>query len=378
MSNSSSAANTTTAMKQEGFVIEEGASTRKKIVRQDRVPVPPKKMYMFAGDLKLEVVNVSNFGVAIICNEVEAKNVTKFFATNKQTDSTHNVALIYENIEIQKTNVRLAREEAHPESVFNEKVYAFEVVGDPVSMDCVHALQSASDAKTATVDAFKKQLSVPQQVRMVVLEMKSFLSTLKDNISKIEEHLPVDNADENSEYRQAVAQSMSEFLGQLIPKYYQEIPTLLASVDDITRQAGIEFIQAQLGPLIYNAPFAHRAYSKPRGYAGDYEMMNHLYRNEPVGRTLYDQCVHKYFIDEPAGQAVKNRGYYLLEKIKQVVTTSKKKNLRILAVASGPAMEQQLFLKECKDYPGVHIEFTCIDQDEESLKHAQRQLFFFF
>lgn len=357
--------------KQEGFLIDEGLMPRKKIVRQDRIPVPPKKLYMHTSDLKLEVINISNFGVAIICTETESTIVAKHFSTA----DIHNITLTFEDIEIQKTNVKMAREELHPESVFNEKVYAFEVIGDPISTDCVRALQAASEAKIATAETFNKQLEIPKDLRLTILEMKSFLTTLKENIMKIENQLPVDNADENSEYRQAVTQSMSDFLGVLIPKCYKEIPAMLENSDAKTREAAIAFGQAQLGPLIYGAPFAHRAYAKPRGYAGDYEMMNHLYRNEPVGRTLFDQCLHKYFIDEPAGQAVKNRGYYLLEKIKELVAKSDKKLIRILAVASGPAMEQQLFLKESKAFPSKDIEFTCIDQDEESLKHAQRQLF---
>ncbi|MGZ3776004.1 MAG: class I SAM-dependent methyltransferase, partial [Pseudobdellovibrionaceae bacterium] len=148
--------------------------------------------------------------------------------------------------------------------------------------------------------------------------------------------------------------------------------------DEKTIAACTKFIRHQIGDLIYGAPFAYRAYHKPRGYAGDYEMMNHLYRDELVGNSLFNQSMHKYFIDEPAGRAVKNRGYYLLEKIKETIIKSKKNRIRILAVASGPAMEQQLFLKEFAQLKNTfgdkYVEFVCVDQDEESLKHAQHQL----
>jgi chemotaxis methyl-accepting protein methylase len=153
---------------------------------------------------------------------------------------------------------------------------------------------------------------------------------------------------------------------------------MIAGKDDKIIMACKKFIRNQIGDLIYGAPFAYRAYNKPRGYAGDYEMMNHFYRNELVGSNLFNQCMHKYFIDEPAGMAVKNRVYYLLEKIKDTVIKSSKSKIRILSVASGPAMEQQLFLKEFAQLKdkciGKTIEFTSIDQDEESLKHAQHEL----
>jgi SAM-dependent methyltransferase len=48
--------------------------------------------------------------------------------------------------------------------------------------------------------------------------------------------------------------------------------------------------------------------------------------------------------------------------------------VKVLSVASGPAMEQQLFLRSGREHYKRNIEFTCLDQDQESLKHAQRQL----
>ncbi len=103
-------------------------------------------------------------------------------------------------------------------------------------------------------------------------------------------------------------------------------------------------------------------------------MMNHLYRNELVGATLFDQCMHKYFIDEPAAKAVKNRAAYLLEKIRGCIQNTPGDVVRILAVASGPAMEQQMFIKDAAKHAGKKVQFTCLDQDEESLKHAQKQI----
>src|SRR5207253_6912500 len=121
-----------------------------------------------------------------------------------------------------------------------------------------------------------------------------------------------------------------------------------------------DFIREQLGPYIYGAPFAARAYYKPRGYAGDYEMMNHLYRSEVTGKTLFDQCVHKYFVDEPAGVAVKNRGYYLVEKLTQIFRAHPAHEpLKIISIASGPAVEQQLFLQGGKEFYGRPVSFTC-------------------
>jgi SAM-dependent methyltransferase len=205
--------------------------------------------------------------------------------------------------------------------------------------------------------------------------MKDWLEKLKTRIDKLEGEAPVDNWKEAQDYKLTIAESISDYLGATIPVSYAKIPVLIKGFTPEQIKWATAFAREQVGHLVYGAPFASRAYFKPRGYAGDYEMMNHLYRDELVGKTLFDQCMHKYFVDEPAGAAVKNRGQYLFEKISQLFqATPTKQPMKILSIASGPAMEQQLFLQNAPEHFGRPVEFTCLDQDEESLKHAQRQL----
>jgi extracellular factor (EF) 3-hydroxypalmitic acid methyl ester biosynthesis protein len=358
------------AMKQEGFLIQDENSPRKKIVRQDRVPIMPKKFFMSCEKLRLEICNVSSFGIAVICTENEMLGAKEVFNGGDSKNST----LSFNDTEFQSVKLKIARIEKHPHSTFDDYIVGFESVGDSVAVDCIKALELTEEMIINTNQALVQTAQIPNEFKLLVFEMQEFLNQLKCKIESLEKLAPRDNAVENSDFRQTVAQSISNYLNKIIPSKYQKIPDIFAKTDDQILQYCSEFMRSHLGPLVYGAPFAHRAYNKPRGYAGDYEMMNHLYRNEMVGSSLFDQCMHKYFIDEPAGQAVKNRGYYLLEKIKETVQSTKKSKIKILAVASGPAMEQQLFLKNCPEFRGRDIEFVCIDQDEESLKHAQREI----
>ncbi|MNL14641.1 hypothetical protein D3C87_1355920 [compost metagenome] len=216
---------------------------------------------------------------------------------------------------------------------------------------------------------------IPMAFKTFVYELKDWLQKLKTNIDKLEQEAPVDSWKEAQDYKMTIADSVSDFLNQVIPAKYKELPELTKHIAKEDMEVATAFAREHLGELVYGAPFANRAFFKPRGYAGDYEMMNHLYRDEMVGKSFYDQCMHKYFVDEPAGAAVKNRGQYLFGKISELFKkTPEKQPLKVLSIASGPAMEQQLFLQNGKEFYGRTAEFTCLDQDEESLKHAQRQL----
>lgn len=357
------------AMKQEFFHIDE--STRKKVVRQDRTPLEPGMCFLDFNGRQFEVLNISHFGCAVLVSASDFPSMKDHFTKNPNMEAD----VLFKNILTQHLSLRWAREEKHSKSVTGEMIVGFEAVGEPFKMDRLKALEvSAEVIKDQT--AYAQNLAqLPAEFKTFVYEMKDWLEKLKSHIDKLEADAPVDNWKEAQDYKLTIAETISEYLGHVIPATYAKVPSFLEKFSPEQTKWATEFARNQVGHLVYGAPFANRAYFKPRGYAGDYEMMNHLYRDELVGKTLFDQCMHKYFIDEPAGAAVKNRGQYLFEKITQLFTaTPETTPLKVMSIASGPAMEQQLFLQNSSHFYGRPAEFTCLDQDEESLKHAQRQL----
>lgn len=99
-------------------------------------------------------------------------------------------------------------------------------------------------------------------------------------------------------------------------------------------------IHDEILPYLLLTQNAERWYTKPRGYAGDYLMINGIYQNQPagVGRvgTLIDQC----FLNIPAAAAVRNRRNLLTKEILSLVNNNRaEKTLHITSLASGPATE---------------------------------------
>lgn len=356
--------------KHEGFEIPENVVSRKKIIRQDRLFVTEKKCFLLLDNQKIEVLNVSHFGIAGLVKEDDLAILKSKFDEKDE----HLVTVIFGDTETQKIKLKLARIEKHPQSVSNEFIVGFEAVGDFVAVDRIKAMELADEMLIEQEKAFVEFLPVPADFKLLVFEIKDWLTYLKKKIEAIELLAPVDNAVEHRDFRETIAERVAQHLAEVVPSKFQKIHQMLSGKDEVALAACTKFFRSHLGELVYNAPFAHRAYTKPRGYAGDFEMMNHLYRNEMVGATLFDQCMHKHFISAPAGRAVKNRSFYLLEKIRHLVANSKKDKIRILSVASGPAMEMQMFLKEAAEFKNKTIEFVCLDQDEEALKHAQKEI----
>lgn len=360
-----------TKLKQESFFIqEEQIVNRKKILRQDRWQAEVGRCFLFipAVNLNLEVTNISAFGCAVQLPTTAIEKVKQHLGV----DQAIKVTLVYSDIETQTLSLKLVRtwEIDHTSSFV-----AFETLHEPINVERCKAISEANQIIDFQIQQATQLNKIPVGFRTIVHDLKYWFTNLRQQIEEIEKKSPVDNAQSDEEFRLTIAEVVSDYLGKFLPEVYQTIPALFRDLTKEEQQICTKFVREQLAPFVYGAPFANRAYYKPRGYAGDYEMMNHLYRSEMVGRTLFDQCMHKYFIEEPAANAVKNRGHYLHDKIKQTVERkSPNETIKILSIASGPALEQQLFVMQNPQFYNRKIEFTCIDQDEESLKHAQRQL----
>jgi extracellular factor (EF) 3-hydroxypalmitic acid methyl ester biosynthesis protein len=129
-----------------------------------------------------------------------------------------------------------------------------------------------------------------------------------------------------------------------------------------------------LGRFFAASPFMHRATTKPLGYAGDYEMMNMLYRDHEEGATPFGRAMNRYATQEAAARATINRIDLLVgllcDEIEGRGRSRLSPYLRIASVGCGPAFEVQQLLTR---YPGLGsaVDITLIDQEEEAIAQCE-------
>ena len=135
-----------------------------------------------------------------------------------------------------------------------------------------------------------------------------------------------------------------------------------------------EFVRRQWQHLFLCCPFGQRTFYKPLGYAGDYEMMNMIHRNQPEGGSLYEKLIHCLLVSQWPAQSVRNRvaqlRQHLLDETARVVRAGRRAH--ILNVGCGPAREVQDFLQETP--LGNEADFVLVDFNEETLGYAGRQI----
>jgi len=135
-----------------------------------------------------------------------------------------------------------------------------------------------------------------------------------------------------------------------------------------------QLAQRDLLPLMMASPFFNRVYSKPLGYAGDYEMVNMMFRKERSGKTTYGQIINDWLLETCPAEAHRNR-IHLLEKMLNKVAeeaAAADKQVRILNVGCGPAHELQLFFSKNKE--AHRFSFDLLDFNGETLDFAKRQI----
>ena len=131
------------------------------------------------------------------------------------------------------------------------------------------------------------------------------------------------------------------------------------------------FAQTALHPLLLRAPFVYRTFAKPMGYAGDYEMVNQILADPRQGNSTYFQIINAFFLKAAVAEAHRNRIDIMVDYLNKAVAVSEKeqREVRILNVGCGPAIEIQRFIEQYA-HP-ERLSFTLIDFSEPTLDYTR-------
>ncbi len=134
------------------------------------------------------------------------------------------------------------------------------------------------------------------------------------------------------------------------------------------------YVFKEIFPYFMRSRFAERAYYKPKGYAGDYLMMEMIYRNQPDGDGKLGRLVDGWCLNTDAAQAVRGRRELLgtlLGSWKNKVHTHDEP-FRVLNLACGSSRELFDFLAQREETTGIEV--LCVDADPEALQYVGRHV----
>jgi extracellular factor (EF) 3-hydroxypalmitic acid methyl ester biosynthesis protein len=129
--------------------------------------------------------------------------------------------------------------------------------------------------------------------------------------------------------------------------------------------------QHPIGPVLWRDPFTAHSYRKPKGYAGDAQLLDYLYglTPPPSGTAPEGVAVFDYMMRQQGALSVRARRELLARLIDQ--TADEFPAPRVLSIACGHLREAGLSRAVAEGRIG---EFLALDQDPESLSEIRRSL----
>ncbi|OPY79324.1 MAG: DNA-binding transcriptional dual regulator Crp [Syntrophorhabdus sp. PtaU1.Bin153] len=130
----------------------------------------------------------------------------------------------------------------------------------------------------------------------------------------------------------------------------------------------------EIFPYFMRSRFAERAYYKPRGYAGDFQMMEMIYSNEPAGDGKLGRLMDAWCLESAAARAVRGRRVFLKKQLEMICEERRngENPIRIMNLACGSNRELFDFLSTCP-YSEL-IAALCIDADPQALEYTNRHV----
>lgn len=219
--------------------------------------------------------------------------------------------------------------------------------------------------------------------RRILPQFKEWVSDLRNYLERMRVFLDREEAALQSEDLYTHDQICSQYLAEVGPRIVERVHQashammqILAALTEEEHAVHRAYAQHHLSGLFSASPLLRRAQTKPLGYAGDYEMMNMLYRAQQAeGASLFGKVVNQCAVTETAARANINRIGFLTERM--LATThaaiAEGRIARIASIGCGPAREIEALL-ESEPALGPHLDIALVDQDGRAIAYCERKL----
>ncbi|MFC1592352.1 methyltransferase domain-containing protein [Thermodesulfobacteriota bacterium] len=131
-------------------------------------------------------------------------------------------------------------------------------------------------------------------------------------------------------------------------------------------------VRTLLGQFLYQSRNFKRGLEKPRGYPGDYKMLEMVYDEHDYSRGL-GKYIDRYGLEQPYAVGIRLRKDKMKNILYDFINSSKDEQLNILNLASGACRDITELFNLPMRFAGK-VALTCVEQDEEAIQYSKNQL----
>jgi extracellular factor (EF) 3-hydroxypalmitic acid methyl ester biosynthesis protein len=228
------------------------------------------------------------------------------------------------------------------------------------------------------VSAFVQEWEAGHTLRpgyqLSVGRLRAFLGELSRWLGQVEAASGTAERDASPQVQREFTLEVEASLADKLAELFGEFETEASQVPPPEAASHKAFARREVHPLTLASPFIHRTFTKPLGYAGDYEMVNMILRDPLEGENTYARVLNSVFLRRDAPQAHRNRIDRLVECLQAEArrAAGRGRRLRVLNVGCGPAGEVQRLIRD--DPLSDRCELHLMDFNPETLDHARHRL----
>ena len=172
--------------------------------------------------------------------------------------------------------------------------------------------------------------------------------------------------------REIFSQVQTRVVEEVLPAM-ERFEQVAGEIDESDSAVHKSYVRRELHPIVLCSPFLYRTYTKPLGYAGDYEMVNMMLRNPYEGSSAFAKMLNFALLHTEPVVAHRNRIDYLIETLaRETRRRIGHGKTRVFNLACGPAVEVQRFLRERDESDLVEIDL--LDFNAETLEYTRERM----
>lgn len=223
------------------------------------------------------------------------------------------------------------------------------------------------------VEAFVRDWEVGRRIRASYQLTVGWINSFLAELSRWLDHMEASRGAADSpkiqrEFTLEVEAALKEKLTGLFTRFESEASQV--EPDEVVSHKA--YARRQLHPLMLVAPFIHRTFTKPLGYAGDFEMVNMILRDPLEGPSTYARILNALILRSDGAQAHRNRIDRLVAYLsrERARVSMEGREFVVVNVGCGPAAEVERFVRTGESSGEFHL----VDFNRETLEYTRRRL----
>ncbi|HXF09916.1 MAG TPA: hypothetical protein VN625_03965, partial [Desulfuromonadaceae bacterium] len=195
---------------------------------------------------------------------------------------------------------------------------------------------------------WQKSYKILPEFKVAIADLQMILMELRLWLDKVQLEVDSQPREVRGQIERVLISDLRGLILGSVGHLLEKFELVAQKIGPEDRPAHIAYMQHQIHPFVLTAPFIHRTFTKPLGYAGDYEMVSMMVRDPYEGNSLFAKILNYIFLQTPPVEAHRNRLTYLTQMLRDETVRAraqrKGNRVRVFNLGCGPAKEIQDFI----------------------------------